>query len=78
MWGSSSPEMEPRTPALGAQSLSHWTTREAARIFLNEVIVEENNKFLFKTRRLKTLKLQWAELSILAGTSVITSSALLT
>ena len=52
--GSSSPEMEPRTPALGAQSLSHWTTREVPRIFLNEVLVEENNKFLFKTRRLKT------------------------
>lgn len=39
--------------------------------------MKENNKFLFKTERLKNQILQWAELSILASTSVITSSDLL-
>lgn len=40
--------------------------------------MKENNKFLFKTGRLKNLKLQWPELSVAAGTPVITSSDLLT
>ena len=26
--------MEPRSPALGAQTLSHWTTRQDPRLFL--------------------------------------------
>ena len=45
--------------------------------FFNEVKMKENNKFLFKTGRLKNLNLQWAELSISASTSVITSVELL-
>ena len=35
----SRPGMEPRLPALGAQSLSHWTTWEVPKVFLvNEKI----------------------------------------
>ena len=30
-----SPGIEPRLPALGAWSLSHWTIREYPRIFLS-------------------------------------------
>lgn len=39
--------------------------------------MKENNKFLFETGRLENLKLQGAELSISASTSVITSLDLL-
>ena len=27
------PRIEPMTPALGAQSLSHWTTRQVPQVF---------------------------------------------
>ena len=33
------PRIEPRPPALGAQSLSHWTTREVSHLFLKVLSV---------------------------------------
>ena len=38
--------MEPRPPALGAQSLSHWTTREVPRSVLMRVRIVVNSKTL--------------------------------
>ena len=48
------PGMEPRPPALGAWSLSHWTTKEVPNnIFLKSTPCQELPRPLVSTQRLK-------------------------
>ena len=45
MWDLPGPGLEPGPPALGAQSLSHWTTREVLTlVFLNVSVVKDHFK----------------------------------
>ena len=51
--------IEPRSPALEAWSLSHWTTREVAKLVASEWVISYPSPWSQETRPVGTQRLSW-------------------
>ena len=63
------PGIEPRPPALGARSLTHWTTRE---VLIIVVIVANIIEFLPHTKHCRTKGVRWVSLSLVPELNCLT------